>query len=145
MLQVSQINDMKYCELQLLTRELLSNLALVCYHANDIEQSLLHQEKATIICERVVGLDHYETAHAYGNLGLFYHSIGRTKDALNFLERALYLCYLAGGEHHSDNGDTYVRQRINSAFLTAVFFATLQYTDEYGDDVPRFGSYSKSN
>jgi len=102
------VNFSTYCELQLLTRELLSNLALVCYHANDIEQSLLHQEKATIICERVVGLDHYETAHAYGNLGLFYHSIGRTKDALNFLERALYLCYLAGGEHHSDNGDTYM-------------------------------------
>jgi hypothetical protein len=59
------VNFSTYCELQLLTRELLSNLALVCYHANDIEQSLLHQEKATIICERVVGLDHYETAHAY--------------------------------------------------------------------------------
>jgi hypothetical protein len=38
---------------------------MLSYQAGDIEQSLLSQEKATVIFERVVGLDHYETAHSY--------------------------------------------------------------------------------
>jgi protein TIF31 len=42
-----------------------SNLAMVLHHAKDVNQALDHQQKATIINERVQGLDHHDTSHSY--------------------------------------------------------------------------------
>ena len=47
---------------------LFRNLAMVHYHANDTAQALVHQKKMVIINERVMGLDHHETAHSYVRL-----------------------------------------------------------------------------
>lgn len=38
---------------------------MVLYHAKDIAQALDHQQKATVINERVLGLDHHDTAQGY--------------------------------------------------------------------------------
>ncbi len=40
-------------------------LAMVCYHAMDYAQAVEHQQRAVVISERVLGLDHYDTAHAH--------------------------------------------------------------------------------
>ncbi len=42
-----------------------SNLAMVLYSAQDLPSAIGHQMRALVINERVLGLDHHDTAHAY--------------------------------------------------------------------------------
>lgn len=42
-----------------------SNLAMVRYSAQDLANAIAHQTRAVVINERVLGLDHHDTAHAY--------------------------------------------------------------------------------
>ena len=64
---------------------------MLLYSAQDLAMAIGHQSRAVVICERVMGLDHHDTAHAYGNLSLFCHQAGRTREALAYMTRALYL------------------------------------------------------
>jgi len=82
------------------------NLAMVLYHAKDVNQALDHQQRATIINERVQGLDHHDTAHSYGNLALFCHNMTKTTLALQYIKRALYLGRLVCGPNHPDIATT---------------------------------------
>ena len=104
-----------------------STLAMIFYHAGDLEMAILNQKRATIINERVQGIDHHEVVSCYvrflflfsfslfylyikkqGNLGLFSHQIGNTQQALIYINRALYLTKLMAGPDHPDNAMTYV-------------------------------------
>lgn len=85
-----------------------SGLALVCYHAADYEQAVEHQQRAVVICERVLGLDNSETAHAHSNLALFLHSVGNFDAALKHIRRALFLFELMCGPNHPDTAATHV-------------------------------------
>jgi hypothetical protein len=49
----------------LVAKYIRSNLAMVLYYAKDYVQALDHQQKAVIINERVLGMDHHDTAHSY--------------------------------------------------------------------------------
>jgi len=74
-----------------------AQIAMVLYHANDTEQAVLHQKKVVIINERVLGLDHAETSHAYGNLALFMRDLKQeriTRRAITATKRAFYLTSL---------------------------------------------------
>lgn len=94
---------------------------MVLYQSGDPAEAAVYQQKAVIINERVQGPDHHETAQSYvlmhlfisltlskGNLALFCHKMGKVKLALNFIQRALYLGYLACGVNHPDNGTSFV-------------------------------------
>jgi len=82
-------------------------LAMVLYHAKDLEQAFDHQQKATIINERVLGLDHYDTARSYEALAMFCQEIGKSKQAVIYAKRSLYLTRLLCGPNHPDVAATF--------------------------------------
>jgi protein TIF31 len=104
------------------TANCYSNLAMVLYNAKDMTQALEHQQKAVIIHERVLGLDHHDTAQSYvratvvrliykfmqANLALFCHNMGKPALALGYAKRALYLGILVSGVNHPDTATTLV-------------------------------------
>ena len=49
--------------------------------------ALSHQHKATLVYERVLGVDHPETLAAYINLALYCHHTKQTAAALRLLYR----------------------------------------------------------
>jgi len=72
----------------------VSGCGFVCRHMARIEyvlnspvKALANQHKATLILERVLGVDHYETISAYINLALYCHTAGQSLPALRFLYR----------------------------------------------------------
>mmetsp|Transcript_5797 Transcript_5797/g.11493 ORF Transcript_5797/g.11493 Transcript_5797/m.11493 type:complete len:566 (-) Transcript_5797:205-1902(-) len=75
-------------------------LALVCYRAQDIPQAVEMQQKALLVYERILGIDHPDTVHAHSTMALFLHSSGQPKHALTHIRRALYLYELMCGPNH---------------------------------------------
>ena len=84
------------------TANCYSNLALVLFHAADLEQAINHQKRAVIITERVLGLDHLETIQGYGSLAMYYQAAGRHREALCAMKRSYYLSKLVSGTIHPD-------------------------------------------
>ncbi|GER39391.1 clustered mitochondria protein homolog [Striga asiatica] len=83
-------------------------LAMVLYHAGDMAGAIMQQHKELIINERCLGLDHPDTAHSYGNMALFYHSLNQTELALQHMSRALLLLNLSCGPDHPDVASTFI-------------------------------------
>ncbi|XP_074294610.1 clustered mitochondria protein-like isoform X2 [Silene latifolia] len=83
-------------------------LAMVLYHAQDVGGAIMQQHKELIINERCLGLDHPDTAHSYGNMALFYHSLNETELALQHMSRALLLLSLSSGPDHPDVAATFI-------------------------------------
>eukprot|EP00744_Colponema_vietnamica_P008472 GILI01012081.1.p1 GENE.GILI01012081.1~~GILI01012081.1.p1 ORF type:complete len:386 (-),score=145.35 GILI01012081.1:67-1224(-) len=85
-----------------------SSLAMIFYRINDFAQAVAHQEKAVIINERMLGLDHPDTIHAHGNLAHYLHAMGDHAKALLHMQRCLYLLELTAGAGHPETISTYV-------------------------------------
>jgi len=60
-----------------------------------------------IINERILGLDHPDTAQSYGNLALYYQGCNRPKEALACMKRSHYLSRLVSGTFHPDFAGTF--------------------------------------
>ena len=63
------------------------HLAKLSYILSSSVNALAYQHKATLIFERVLGVDHSETLSAYINLALYCHNTGQTATALRLLYR----------------------------------------------------------
>jgi hypothetical protein len=101
-----------------------SSLArLLLAAGGDLVQAISHQQKSLVINERVLGLDHYETAVSYLHLGLYTNAPAvhtakgietsvsaekRARLAVNFLKRANYLNHVIGGLENPENISTFV-------------------------------------
>ncbi|KAJ0988140.1 hypothetical protein J5N97_006496 [Dioscorea zingiberensis] len=83
-------------------------LAMVLYHAGNLEGAIMQQHKELIINERCLGLDHPDTAHSYGNMALFYHGLNQTELALRHMSRTLLLLGLSSGPDHPDVAATFI-------------------------------------
>ena len=68
----------------------------VLHRAGEHGTAVLHQARALALYERLLGVDHPETAHAHGNLALFHHTNGDHKRAFSHMRRCLELLELAG-------------------------------------------------
>jgi hypothetical protein len=77
-------------------------LARIHFLMEDMPQAISYQKKATVVCERALGIDHPETIVAYVHLGLYCQSAGQVSIALRLMYRARYLTLLAYGEGHPD-------------------------------------------
>lgn len=77
-------------------------MAKVCYILGDTPLALGYQHKATLIMERVMGVDHPSTVAAYINLALYCHDAKQTGVALRLLYRARYLMVLMYGDGHPE-------------------------------------------
>ncbi|CAK9304623.1 unnamed protein product [Gordionus sp. m RMFG-2023] len=77
-------------------------LARLCYILGDRFQALAFQHKATIMSERIFGIDHSNTIIDYINLALYYVANFRTGCALKLLYRARYLLLLITDNDHPE-------------------------------------------
>ena len=64
--------------------------------------AISYQQKAVLIYERVLGVDHTDTVASYINLAIYCHNSGQTSVALRLMYRARYLLTLACGEDHPE-------------------------------------------
>ncbi|XP_051959972.1 clustered mitochondria protein homolog [Xyrauchen texanus] len=77
-------------------------LGRIHYILGDYAEALSHQQKAVLISERVLGLEHPHTIQEYKHLGLYCFAGGQPAIALRLLYRARYLMILVCGEDHPE-------------------------------------------
>lgn len=79
-------------------------LARLNYIMGDYGEALCFQQKAVLMTERVLGLDHPHTITEYANLALYCFANGHVTSALRLFYRARYLALLCHGELHPEVG-----------------------------------------
>ncbi|XP_063305858.1 clustered mitochondria protein homolog isoform X2 [Pelobates fuscus] len=77
-------------------------LARLNYIMGDYSEALINQQKAVIMSERILSVEHPSTIHEYVNLALYCFANNQLSTALNLLYRGRYLLLLVYGEGHPD-------------------------------------------
>ncbi|XP_066502027.1 clustered mitochondria protein homolog isoform X2 [Hoplias malabaricus] len=77
-------------------------LGRIYYILGDYTEALSHQQRAVLISERVLGIEHPNTIQEYKHLGLYCFAGGQAVTALRLLYRARYLLLLVCGEDHPE-------------------------------------------
>ncbi|KAL4647618.1 hypothetical protein GN956_G8052 [Arapaima gigas] len=77
-------------------------LARLNYIMGDHPEALSNQQKAVLMSERVLGIDHPNTIQEYMHLALYCFANGQLSTALKLLYRARYLMLLVCGEDHPE-------------------------------------------
>ena len=69
----------------------IEKIANIHFRMGDFQQAIALQIKVVVLCEKLHGLIHPQTANAYSNLGLYHHSAGLVEKGFDFMFRALYI------------------------------------------------------
>ncbi|XP_060115464.1 clustered mitochondria protein homolog [Heteronotia binoei] len=77
-------------------------LARLNYIMGDYSEALSNQQKAVLMSERVLGIEHPNTIQEYMHLALYCFANSQLSTALGLLYRARYLLLLAFGEDHPE-------------------------------------------
>ncbi|XP_077467620.1 clustered mitochondria protein homolog isoform X2 [Stigmatopora argus] len=77
-------------------------LARLNYILGDHAEALSNQQKAVLMSERVLGIEHPNTIQEYMHLSLYCFANGQLSTALKLLYRARYLMLLVFGEDHPE-------------------------------------------
>ncbi|XP_026875071.2 clustered mitochondria protein homolog isoform X2 [Electrophorus electricus] len=77
-------------------------LGRIHYILGEYAEALSHQQRAVLISERVLGIEHPNTIREYKHLGLYCFAGGRAATAVRLLYRARYLILLVCGEDHPE-------------------------------------------
>lgn len=77
-------------------------LARLNYILGDYLEALSNQQKAVLMSERVLGIEHPNTIQEYVHLALYCFAFGQLSTALKLLYRARYLMLLVTGEDHPE-------------------------------------------
>ncbi|KAK7882100.1 hypothetical protein WMY93_028274 [Mugilogobius chulae] len=77
-------------------------LARLNYIMGDHGEALSNQQKAVLMSERVLGIEHPNTIQEYMHLALYCFANGQLSTALKLLYRARYLMLLVSGEDHPE-------------------------------------------
>uniref|UniRef100_A0A7N8YGV3 Clustered mitochondria protein homolog n=1 Tax=Mastacembelus armatus TaxID=205130 RepID=A0A7N8YGV3_9TELE len=77
-------------------------LARLNYIMGDHPEALSNQQKAALMSERVLGIEHPNTIQEYMHLALYCFANGQLSTALKLLYRARYLMLLVCGEDHPE-------------------------------------------
>uniref|UniRef100_A0A674MA29 Clustered mitochondria protein homolog n=1 Tax=Takifugu rubripes TaxID=31033 RepID=A0A674MA29_TAKRU len=77
-------------------------LARLNYIMGDHPEALSNQQKAVLMSERVLGIEHPNTIQEYMHLALYCFANGQLSTALKLLYRARYLLLLVSGEDHPE-------------------------------------------
>ncbi|XP_038614939.1 clustered mitochondria protein homolog isoform X2 [Tachyglossus aculeatus] len=77
-------------------------LARLNYIMGDYSEALSNQQKAVLMSERVLGIEHPNTIQEYMHLALYCFASSQLSTALNLLYRARYLLLLVCGEDHPE-------------------------------------------
>lgn len=84
------------------TAQCLRTLARLNYVMGDHLEALALQQKATLMSERVNGIDHPHTVAEYVHLALYCFAAQQVSTALRLLYRARYLLLLLGADSHPE-------------------------------------------
>ncbi|KAK2505355.1 hypothetical protein MC885_011851 [Smutsia gigantea] len=77
-------------------------LARLHYIMGDYAEALSNQQKAVLMSERVMGIEHPNTVQEYMHLALYCFASSQLSTALSLLYRARYLTLLVFGEDHPE-------------------------------------------
>ncbi|KAL2094588.1 hypothetical protein ACEWY4_009307 [Coilia grayii] len=77
-------------------------LGRIHYILGDYAEALNHQQKAVLMSERVLGVEHPHTVQEYMHLGLYCFAGGQAVTSLRLLYRARYLILMVCGEDHPE-------------------------------------------
>uniref|UniRef100_A0A671XS84 Clustered mitochondria protein homolog n=1 Tax=Sparus aurata TaxID=8175 RepID=A0A671XS84_SPAAU len=77
-------------------------LARLNYIMGDHPEALSNQQKAVLMSERVLGIEHPNTIQEYMHLALYCFANGQLSTALKLLYRARYLMLMVTGEDHPE-------------------------------------------
>uniref|UniRef100_A0A672RHA1 Clustered mitochondria protein homolog n=1 Tax=Sinocyclocheilus grahami TaxID=75366 RepID=A0A672RHA1_SINGR len=77
-------------------------LARLNYIMGDHPEALSNQQKAVLMSERVLGIEHPNTVQEYMHLALYCFANGQLSTALKLLYRARYLMLMVCGEDHPE-------------------------------------------
>ncbi|KAM9320299.1 clustered mitochondria protein homolog [Gastrophryne carolinensis] len=77
-------------------------LARLNYIMGDYTEALSNQQKAVLMSERILGIEHPSTVQEYMHLALYCFANNQLSTALNLLYRARYLMLLVFGEGHPE-------------------------------------------
>uniref|UniRef100_A0A8C2Z820 Clustered mitochondria protein homolog n=1 Tax=Cyclopterus lumpus TaxID=8103 RepID=A0A8C2Z820_CYCLU len=77
-------------------------LARLNYIMGDHPEALSNQQKAVLMSERVLGIEHPNTIQEYMHLALYCFANGQLSTALRLLYRARYLMLMVSGEDHPE-------------------------------------------
>ena len=79
-----------------------SDAARVLTFVLTLLQALVFQQRAVMMSERVLGIDHPNTITEYSHFALYCFANGQIPTALKIMYRARYLALLCHGENHPD-------------------------------------------
>ncbi|XP_025090334.1 clustered mitochondria protein homolog isoform X2 [Pomacea canaliculata] len=77
-------------------------LARLNYIMGDYPEAMSHQQRAVLMSERVLGIDHPNTITEYAHLALYCFANNQVSSALRLMYRARYLALLCHGENHPE-------------------------------------------
>ncbi|XP_064613214.1 LOW QUALITY PROTEIN: clustered mitochondria protein homolog [Liolophura sinensis] len=77
-------------------------LARLNYIMGDYAEALSFQQRAVMMSERVLGIDHPNTITEYAHLALYCFANNQVSSALRLMYRARYLALLCHGENHPE-------------------------------------------
>ena len=77
-------------------------LARLNYIMGDYTEALVYQQRAVMMSERVLGIDHPNTITEYAHFALYCFANGQIPTALKIIYRARYLALLCHGENHPE-------------------------------------------
>ncbi|MCL2361949.1 MAG: tetratricopeptide repeat protein [Defluviitaleaceae bacterium] len=86
---------------------LFNNIAIVCSSQGDYPKALEWNQKDLKICEKVLGLEHPNTATTYNNIAAVYDKQGDYPKALEWNQKALKIREKVLGLKHPDTAATY--------------------------------------
>jgi len=90
------------------TGQCYTQLARICYRANNLLQAIEFQQKALIINERTLGKDDPLVATSHSAIALLLRTAGKHKAALKHMKRALFVLNLIAGSQHPDTAVAHV-------------------------------------
>eukprot|EP01112_Ceratiomyxa_fruticulosa_P021253 TRINITY_DN7410_c0_g1_i1.p1 TRINITY_DN7410_c0_g1~~TRINITY_DN7410_c0_g1_i1.p1 ORF type:complete len:1364 (+),score=366.09 TRINITY_DN7410_c0_g1_i1:107-4198(+) len=79
------------------------SLAMGLFSLGEFAQAIQYQKRSTLVYEKVLGTDHYDTAFGYSSLALYCHTAERHREALGYMGRAVYLfSVISSSVYHSE-------------------------------------------
>ncbi|XP_060599654.1 clustered mitochondria protein homolog [Ruditapes philippinarum] len=79
-------------------------LARLNYIMGDYPEAMSYQQRAVLMSERVLGIDHPNTITEYAHLALYCFANNQVSSALRLMYRTRYLALLCHGENHPETG-----------------------------------------
>ncbi len=87
--------------------QFMDSLAFLLYYIGEYKKAEGLFKKTLIICEKILGAEHPDTAASYNNLAMVYDRHGKYKEAEELYKKAMLIREKVLGEEHPDTASSY--------------------------------------